>query len=128
MNENKVETIKYIEIRMNRNGELYKDDNENVYNKGYYITKTDKGKANEHPKDKYMDAKIPIRYLELPPEDSFENYDETSYIILKYEYLYYNDYIEAYFRRGEKTVAHRNLENNIFRKYMSIKDLERKMK
>ena len=122
-----METIKYIEAYMDVRNDNFTSI-ENIYNKGYYINKTNEIKKENKNPTHFSYIKIPISYKTLPSIESFENYNETLYTILKYEYLYYNDLVETYFKRGDFIIPHKNLENNIFRKYLSIKDIERKMK
>lgn len=122
-----MEEVQYLDIKM-----LKEYDNDNKknqysrYSKSYYIQNIDddvKKKDNE-----YNYYKIPVKYMELPPIEKFEKYNETIYMLLKYEYEEYNEFVEKYFKRGEKKVSNNNLEMNIFRRYNEIKELQLKMR
>lgn len=115
---------------MNKYLDIYINKASTIYSTGYYIVNVDELDKTVYEKKEYDYARIPIKHMQLPLENTFDNYDEITYIILKFEYLYYNDFIAIYLKRVEKNVniPNKNLEHNIFRKYMSIKELERKMK
>ena len=120
-----MEEQKYLQIKIFKND----DSNENQYSKYSKSCYVDKIDDKIKKKDKEFNYyQIPIKYLQLPPIENFKNYNEITYMYLKYEYEDYNQFIEKYFKRGDKKVSNYNLENNIFRRYNEIKELQFKMR
>ena len=117
----------YLPNKKEENNKNYK------YSQGIFINNIDYGSNNNSNNDcnsfneRYD---IPLKIKKLPPIEFYERYDETNYILLKFEVLEFNDFIDLYFKRinNNYTIPNFNLENNIARKYFNIKKLEISMK
>jgi hypothetical protein len=116
----------YLPKKKEENNKNYK------YSQGIFINNIDYG-SNNNSKTSNNDAnfyRIPLQIKELPPIEFFERYNQTNYILLKFEILEFNDFINLYQKRINKnyTIPNFNLENNIAKKYINIKELEISMK
>jgi hypothetical protein len=115
----------YIPEKKKENNQFYK------YSQGVFINKIDytfnDSKTSNNDANFY---RIPLKIKELPPIEFYERYDQTNYILLKFEILEFNDFINLYQKRINKnyTIPNFNLENNIAKKYINIKELEISMK
>lgn len=110
-----------------------KEDNKfHKYSKGFFISNTNDNSSNCYKDSNvdYIRCNIPIKKKELASIESYDNYDETTYILLKFEILEFNDCIDLYLKRINKgyTIPNKNLEKNIARKYLYIKKLELAMR
>jgi len=99
------------------------------YNKGFFINNIDSNiNTNFNINDKVCN--IPLKLKELPPIEYYERYNQTKYVLLKFEILEFNDFITLYLKRITKNyiIPNLNLEYNIAKKYFNIKELEISMK
>lgn len=106
-----------------------KEDNKyHKYSKGFFISNIYDNNSNCYKE--YGRCNIPIKKKELASIESYDNYDETTYILLKFEILEFNDCIDLYLKRINKgySIPNLNLEKNIARKYLYIKKLELAMR